>query len=270
MTRRGKRDRQPPARKCIFCGRGGLTREHIWPDWAASLLPDAPQSLFIRQVGTVGSVRAPAIAYNRKTQGGVKKHKVQAVCERCNRGWMSQLEEGAKPIIAALIEGRACTLLQTGLQILREWITLKLMVAEHDTRGLAVIPASERIAFEAAREIPAGLFVKLFHCGAGRWRSFYQRHSGTMTGPTPPPPWFDPTEHNAATVALGIGDALFVAFYRRPEVPLKLSSDRQSCIDLLPSTADRATWPPPRRLTDQEAAYVAATFDRLVAGPLVQ
>lgn len=269
MTRRGKRERPQITRKCIFCGRGGLTREHIWPDWAADLLPDAVGSEVYRQTLYPTDPAGARTDYRRPRQGGVKKHKVQAVCGQCNNGWMSVLETDAKPMLAAMIEGRAFSVLADGLDILRAWITLKVMVAEHDSLGLAAIPAAEKQAFAERREIPSGLSVRVYWCGEPAWRTHYRRHATTLLS-QPPPPDFDPTVKNVKTVVLGIGDALFVGLYRRPEVHLSLEGDERYTLALLPPEAGPAVWPPARRLTAAGAAHVSEVFDRLLKGPTVK
>src|ERR1017187_2671548 len=91
---------------CLFCGRvllpkrvkhGGKTDEHIIPQWLIDLLD-------IR-----GKQIAPAL-HNVQTgvllgrrQHTVGRFLAGAVCATCNNGWMSSLEDQAKPILTRLI-----------------------------------------------------------------------------------------------------------------------------------------------------------------------
>lgn len=75
---------------CAFCGtRKKLTREHVWPQWAARLLEQYGPFLVTRGAG---QWEAPKVDV-----------KARAVCEECNSGWMSRLEERTAPILSQLI-----------------------------------------------------------------------------------------------------------------------------------------------------------------------
>lgn len=168
-----------------------------------------------------------------------------------------------------MIEGRPVTLLRAGLKALSEWVALKIMVAEHDQPGVWAITPADRWAFFSDRTIPQGLSVMLYQCGQGTWRSYYRRNAITLLSNPPPPPDFDPKIKNVATTTFGIGDVLFSALYRRPEVSLELVQN-DYCAQLIPSNADRLAWPLPERLTGDGAAQIDTEFDRLLAGPTVR
>lgn len=269
MTRRGKRERPTPHRKCIFCGRGGLSGEHLWSDWASPLLPDAVRSNITRYTADPSGERRATLDYSRDRQGGVKKHKVRAVCSNCNRGWMNVIEQGVRAVLTAMIEGRPLTLLPDGIKSVREWVTLKIMVAEHDQAGVWAITPADRQAFFDDRTIPEGLSAMLYQCGEGTWRSYYRRNAITLLSNPPPPADFDLRAKNVATATFGIGDLLISTLYRRPEVSLGLIENAFS-IPLIPSDARHLSWPPANRLTAEAAAQIDTEFDRLLAGPTVR
>jgi hypothetical protein len=81
-------------RSCAFCGSAAsLTGEHIWSDWLSRLLGKRK------------------VRYNwTEADGTVKEYrlvglnaKVNIVCETCNNGWMSDLENAVKPIVQPMI-----------------------------------------------------------------------------------------------------------------------------------------------------------------------
>jgi len=85
---------------CLACGMTSSppSREHVFSKWLLSEFgPDLSVGLF-RQLGD-GS-REPHRAEIRLDSFRLKK-----ICERCNTGWMSQLEEETKPIILGIIRG---------------------------------------------------------------------------------------------------------------------------------------------------------------------
>lgn len=88
---------------CAFCELDGkLTKEHVWPRWVAPYLeheggPGTNTRTIIRPSGTEST------SYKSRPANLT----VKSVCPECNGGWMSQLEERAKPVLLPMIEGRA-------------------------------------------------------------------------------------------------------------------------------------------------------------------
>lgn len=85
--------------ECCFCpSTEKLTGEHVWSDWMNGLFPEG--RVTFQQLGADGSkIRDwPAQKLN---------HTTNVVCEKCNNGWMSRMEnEYAKPAMADLILGK--------------------------------------------------------------------------------------------------------------------------------------------------------------------
>ncbi len=69
---------------------------------------------------------------------------VGVVCERCNNGWMSELESQAKPYLEPMLRGHGRALHQAGIETLATWALKTSMMVEH-LHGAKrhVIPAEE-------------------------------------------------------------------------------------------------------------------------------
>jgi hypothetical protein len=83
---------------CIFCGsRGPFSGEHVLPEWSARLIAVEP--------GVRLQVRGQKYDEPARTWGAVGTfgQVVRSVCEACNGGWMSNLENDAKPFLAEMI-----------------------------------------------------------------------------------------------------------------------------------------------------------------------
>ena len=98
---------------CIFCGKGGMTKQHVWPDWLKLAVPRS----FARhsQIYThmdLQSVDRPLVSSPivKSKQGDPAVKKVRKVCKSCNSGWMSRLETAAKPVLTPIIRGKNATL----------------------------------------------------------------------------------------------------------------------------------------------------------------
>ncbi|HEX2095801.1 MAG TPA: hypothetical protein VHF50_00345 [Solirubrobacterales bacterium] len=80
-------------RFCIFCGDTANSREHLLPRWLEKLFPADEPAVAFRQVGGV----------KRSWETKRFSETTKRVCSGCNHGWLSQLEEVAKPILAPAI-----------------------------------------------------------------------------------------------------------------------------------------------------------------------
>lgn len=71
---------------------------------------------------------------------------VAAVCQRCNNGWMAELEQRAKPMLEPMLNGRGRLLHAGGQRTLAAWVLKTAMMAEH-THGAArhAIPLEEYV-----------------------------------------------------------------------------------------------------------------------------
>lgn len=95
------------SRSCVFCGEGPLTREHVYPQWLEAILPEQLRyrgqqaSLLFPQEDSNYSVPSVFREVNQEfTQTVVKR-----TCKSCNSGWMNDLEERARNILTAMIQG---------------------------------------------------------------------------------------------------------------------------------------------------------------------
>lgn len=81
-------------RRCIFCGSIADDREHLLPRWLQEILPADEPVVHFREVG---GTEMPE--WRRKPF----REKAKFVCKACNQGWMSELENEAKPVLTPAI-----------------------------------------------------------------------------------------------------------------------------------------------------------------------
>src|ERR1700733_556382 len=128
-----RKDLRPPG-KCIFCGRTGLSKTHLWPDWLGRLLPFASahteESIQVSAPSAVGERHF--IESRKRKQGKVFSLKRYVACEKCNTGWMANFEgemvKFAKPIFTSNDNIR---LNERQIRIFSVWITLITILAEY-------------------------------------------------------------------------------------------------------------------------------------------
>src|ERR1035441_2451011 len=86
---------------CLACGptTSPASREHVFSRWLlAEFSPDISMALF-RLLGD-------GAREQRRSEIKLDSFKLKRICEGCNNGWMSELEESAKPLILEVIRDR--------------------------------------------------------------------------------------------------------------------------------------------------------------------
>lgn len=114
--RMGKSSRQKHG-KCIFCGSGGLSKQHVIPDWMSDVVPVVQDGYEQNAMATnsivnrtlKSSVIVPDIR-SMKRNGNPAQRTIRNVCIECNGGWISVVESKAKPYLERMIRGENISL----------------------------------------------------------------------------------------------------------------------------------------------------------------
>ena len=129
------------SKHCIFCGSQPTTREHVWADWLKQYIPKTS----VNYSYLSATSHKTHTEYTRKTVGGdLRSRRLQVVCQPCNNGWMSLLQERAKPLLLPLLKGEITVFDVNQQQVLAAWISMFVMVAEHFDPNKVVSPLPER------------------------------------------------------------------------------------------------------------------------------
>jgi hypothetical protein len=108
------------ARACIFCGGRADSKEDAWPCWLTERFI-APGTLEFQP-----GIDAPLMTRPLERP----EVRIGWFCEKCNTGWMSQLEKRAKPVITCLLDHPTCTLDVHDRKTLALWAVKTAMVLE--------------------------------------------------------------------------------------------------------------------------------------------
>ncbi|SDQ16354.1 hypothetical protein SAMN04487847_0677 [Microbacterium sp. cf332] len=91
-------------RRCVFCGAGEPTKEHVLRRKFQDLLKSKPETI------TFTSNRTTAFGNReldfRSHRGKPFDWQVRAACGACNNGWMNALENAVEDDLLAMVEGR--------------------------------------------------------------------------------------------------------------------------------------------------------------------
>jgi hypothetical protein len=141
-------ERKGSARRCVFCGStSDLTREHVLPDWLKSIGLDLAPSLH---------QSAPLNRVPRQWSSAPFKTTVKLVCASCNNGWLSSLEDSARPVLTPLIRGESRRLPTGDQALIAKWTCktalVSLLVTSARDRGGDGVPPSEYAALYEQRD----------------------------------------------------------------------------------------------------------------------
>jgi len=131
----------------VFCGDDTvpLTKEHIFADWIADLYGRMPTGIS-QVVDHEGNAKTWSKNAFQDT--------VRIVCqERCNGGWMSNLEQRTKPILGPIItKGWTTPLSPASQATIAFWAVKTALVLDHFYQAVRVVPDSEYPALYAAQQ----------------------------------------------------------------------------------------------------------------------
>lgn len=205
-----------PFRKCIFCGASANSKEHIWPTWLHDLLGPVPErARHNKEVHNYNPKVGLRVTGPTGRQGDQRTVRVRAVCTDCNNGWMNRLEGKVRPYLTPLATGERITLDQTALGIVAKWLSLKVMVVEHDAPDTVLAPQADRTAFMNTLEPPSYFRLYVAH-NLGVDPLFFLRHSLFIAyNQKQLDPLLDGTDKNVQVVTMVAGKVVLQAVCTR-------------------------------------------------------
>lgn len=131
---------------CIFCGvNRKMSREHLWPEWARRAL----EANSGRAVPLVPHVIAGSDGYSRDWKAPVFSATLKDVCQVCNSGWMSDVEELSKELVLPMLRDERVNLKKEEQLCLAIWGYMKVLTLERVNVRTRVLPVAPFRALHA-------------------------------------------------------------------------------------------------------------------------
>lgn len=194
--------------KCIFCGSEGLTKQHVFPDWLKEYFPRSEKDMrkqfstfFKYDKGTI--IATPKF---RRRTGHLGTTKVRNVCGNCNNGWMSRLEQEAKPIIVELLKGNVIALDKTKQELLSRWIMLvNIMIEYTDVKTMAIPQEDKELIMNG--KLPHGWKIWICYSHSKKWDFSFRHHGAKILSQQDYENGREiPEQCNVQFTTIGIGD----------------------------------------------------------------
>jgi hypothetical protein len=249
---------------CIFCGStGSMSKEHIFPHWMHPYLPKSGRENHTRKNEILRRSGPDTEIITRS--GEPFSGALRIVCRDCNNGWMSKLQEEAKPIILPLILGEPSRLNRRGQELLAAWVTMFVFVSEYAGNHPLFVMATpeERRHLMERREPPVGWRIWIGDYVRGSW-------VGTVVHTTVPvaPDGASKEDFEGERLKANVGSTTFVAnrlfvSVFRSRIPVILSKQhlpRHTYPRLWPIIRGALNWPPRRKVRDEDADAISAAL----------
>jgi hypothetical protein len=256
-------------KRCIFCERTDLNREHVWPMWMHELIRKEGFGRHVRKLIST-SPSNPNVSgekFSIERQGAVTTVRLKVVCKNhCNGGWMSRLETKVIPILSPLLLGHPFVLGKYHQEILATWIAMKLLVCECSVPEDVVTPSLDRSLVMGRRLPPDIMKIWIGYYQGSFWQSAYERHAaligwGDASGPLPLPK--GTSSKNIQSQTLGIGRFLVQAIsttlggldFHSPKLP------HNPLRQLWPYERN-IVWPTGQAIPDPQVRIIASGLDQ--------
>jgi hypothetical protein len=257
-------------KQCIFCQErpSNMTDEHVWGDWVTSHVPRTMNkhthaNVFMPRPGE------PDPADLRVRAGDPLSSQVKVVCEKCNSGWLSGIQNSAKPFLLPLFEGAAHQIDVEAQKKIAAWITMATMTGEYlsrEPRRVAVSQVDRTWFMDHSEPLPNwSVWI-----GRHRWHRAVPQSSHLSlhvldTDTLPDQLTDEPARPNTQTTAFSIGELFAFAMSSEfPEIPpgwdwRTATSARINLRRIWPIEKAAIRWPPPA-MTDQHATAYPVAF----------
>ena len=170
-----------PSGSCIFCGAGGLSKEHIFPRWIQSVLPKTNSHTYHgieRNNDAYGNKKLFDKSYRENREGDPLVWKIRVVCKNCNNRWMSKIQNDAKEFIHSLLIGNWKDIKPDCYHTISTWVVMTCMVIEFLDSYSVAIPQTDRSRFMEKTTPPNGWEIWIGRFNGVKDRKFHHTSLG--------------------------------------------------------------------------------------------
>jgi hypothetical protein len=155
-------------KKCIFCqdDERKITKEHLFPDWLSKMYDSTVTGI------NEGTNADGTIAYSYTSK--IFQQTANSVCEVCNNGWMSQVENDVKPILSKMLRGKSFVLDKKSQIKLSTWAMKTMLVFNHENPSPPAkqfIPPEHYVKFYEQKKVSEENVMLLGYIPVGKFKA---------------------------------------------------------------------------------------------------
>lgn len=241
--------------QCLWCKNTNLTREHLLPGWMRRIVDPQVHERTVTSWQPGFTERSILVK-----QGTPFTIRPRIVCQDCNGGWMSRLEERCKPFLEPMIRGSRHELDRHDCRTIASWAAKTAYVAESLHQPFS--PREAREDFRADPLTPP-IHLKVWLSqwagggGADIWtHPWYWSSDGSRQGNRLP---------NSHLTMLAVGHLVVIAA-ASPDPDFHAYGPRgmmrSHLVDAWPTESGSVRWPPPAPLDGTQMLELRRSFKR--------
>jgi hypothetical protein len=234
---------------CVFCGGKPLTIEHVIPNWLGKILPTLGEGPTAGYATGRVDLKTPDDVQFYVKRGRKTPFEARQPCEKCNTGWMHDLERQVTPWITRMVKGQPVKMPDFAVRSVAAWSVKTTTFIRYADSPPAPTPDCRNKWLFRHKTPPSGSFVFLArYDGGGEPGGDWVR--GEMVERSPSASVAE-NEVHLTTIRLGYLACFVVEVFSGNEASLTIPEKwRPVLVELWPSGEQGAiTWPPPRSLT---------------------
>jgi hypothetical protein len=261
LAHEGERNMAPRPKRCIFCDRPEITKEHVFGKWLKPLIPRNMPN-YRQLTATQHRIHSD---YAHKIRGGDPRSlSVKCVCGKCNNRWMGDLQEETKPILTPLALGHSMVLDRVAQARLSAWISMAVITSEFDNPATVAVPVADRLHLWQTKTAPPDWRIWTGHLPLGQWPALWVHHPLAIAENVPRGTDDGLSRLNTQTTTYVIGQAyihVLTSTYGDVVSDWRFGSRRASVLtQILPIINDTVSWPPTISMTGDDADFIAGAF----------
>lgn len=237
-----------PTGHCIFCDTSGVTKAHVYAESWTSLF-DEPNETHEHEV--VHRYTNPRTGEQHVTKRAKTfALKGRKACGECNSGWLRELEERVKPLMADFAANRPVVLSVEEQADLGLWASAAILIAmsmDPDAVDFAD-PALARTLYRTRRPT-AGMDIWLGANSHGEMGRIGSHALNISPAPDLRGAW-------GATITFGYA-IIHIICHDMPEQRMRLKQESRRSLRRIWGTQDRVAWPPKLRLRPRDLRPLA-------------
>jgi hypothetical protein len=142
---------------CLACGitSSPASREHVFSDWLLTEFKASNTTIGLHRRLGDGS------RHRQRDEIRLDSFKLKKICENCNNGWMSDLENAAKPLMLGLMKGSISfsVLTEGDRKTLARWAGKTSIVESHAVGAECPVSPKYLRKMRTARDVPGRFAV---------------------------------------------------------------------------------------------------------------
>lgn len=135
-------------RQCCFCENPANSKEHYYSQWLkAAILKENPNLTKATTMHLIWNRAEIPYKGRHFNQGHPVSRSVRSVCQDCNKGWMSKIQEASKDTILPLATGYWPSMNEGSYKLVATWLTMFSFSVDQVQDSISVASIQDRYKF---------------------------------------------------------------------------------------------------------------------------